>query len=186
MQSAAPVSPSLSAVPAVPGALTDDVRAAAADHARAGATAALLDLVGGHLDVPSLRGDSWVMLAAYHGHAQTVRALLAQGARGDDRGARGLSPLDGAAFHGFVDVIDALVGGAGGAGGVDVDGAGPDGRTALMWAASFNRVDAVRRLLALGASPTRVDARGLCAADHAAAMGAVDAVDVLARLPGER
>lgn len=145
-----------------------DRRERLAQLARAGRTAELLaDLGEGSADVADGKGDSLLMLAAYHGHAGTVVALIARGADAARRNARGLSPLDGAAFKGDLAVIDAIL-----AGGAAVDGEGPDGRTALMWAAAFNRGAAVERLLARGADPARADHQGLTAADHAARMGA--------------
>ncbi|MFF7154865.1 ankyrin repeat domain-containing protein [Streptomyces sp. NPDC008139] len=65
------------------------------------------------------RGDTLLMLAAYHGHGQTVRALLARGAEPDRANDRGQTPLAGAVFKGEQDVITALVdGGADPAAGV--------------------------------------------------------------------
>ncbi len=55
--------------------------------------------------------------------------------------------------------------------GADVEGASPDGRTALMTAAMFNRTDIVDLLIAHGANPDARDHRGLSAA-AAAFMGA--------------
>ncbi|GGY67883.1 ankyrin repeat domain-containing protein [Streptomyces xanthochromogenes] len=60
------------------------------------------------------RGDSLVMLAAYHGHAEAVAALLARGADADRANDRGQTPLAGAVFKGEDAVIKALL-----AGGVD-------------------------------------------------------------------
>ncbi|MNR53666.1 Ankyrin repeat protein [compost metagenome] len=56
--------------------------------------------------------------------------------------------------------------------GADVEGASPDGRTALMTAAMFNRTDIVDLLIAHGANPDARDHRGFSAADAAAFMGA--------------
>jgi ankyrin repeat protein len=53
--------------------------------------------------------DSLVMLAAYHGHSDAVRALLARGAEADRVNDRGQTPLAGAAFKGETDVIKALL-----------------------------------------------------------------------------
>ena len=51
-------------------------------------------------DLTNDRGDSLVMLAAYHGHADAVRALLARGAEADRVNDRGQTPLAGAVFKG--------------------------------------------------------------------------------------
>ncbi|MEU7037135.1 MULTISPECIES: ankyrin repeat domain-containing protein [unclassified Streptomyces] len=57
------------------------------------------------------RGDSLVMLAAYHGHADAVTALLARGADGDRANDRGQTPLAGAVFKGEDAVVRALLAG---------------------------------------------------------------------------
>ncbi|HEY9367201.1 ankyrin repeat domain-containing protein [Streptomyces sp.] len=57
------------------------------------------------------RGDSLVMLAAYHGHAAAVAALLARGADADRANDRGQTPLAGAVFKGEEEVIRALLAG---------------------------------------------------------------------------
>ena len=57
------------------------------------------------------KGDTLVMLAAYHGHPQTVTALLKRGADPDRPNDRGQTPLAGATFKGERAVIDALLDG---------------------------------------------------------------------------
>jgi ankyrin repeat protein len=49
------------------------------------------------------------MLAAYHGHADTVRALLARGADPDLANDRGQTPLAGAVFKKEREVVKALL-----------------------------------------------------------------------------
>ncbi|WP_432545274.1 ankyrin repeat domain-containing protein [Kineococcus sp. SYSU DK004] len=56
-------------------------------------------------------GNCLLMLAAYHGHAAVVRALLTRGADPDRVNARGQTPLAGAVFKGERDVVAALVDG---------------------------------------------------------------------------
>ncbi|WP_328402983.1 ankyrin repeat domain-containing protein [Streptomyces sp. NBC_00390] len=83
------------------------------DLARQGETetlAAYLD-AGVPADLTNDRGDTLVMLAAYHGHAATVEALLARGAEPDRANDRGQTPLAGAVFKGEGDVIRALLDG---------------------------------------------------------------------------
>ena len=81
------------------------------DLARAGGTAELDGYLA--LGIPAnLRdeaGNSLLMLAAYHGHAATVRALAARGADVDRLNDDGRSPLAGAVFRGHRDVVEALV-----------------------------------------------------------------------------
>ncbi|MEU5219398.1 ankyrin repeat domain-containing protein [Streptomyces sp. NPDC020807] len=57
------------------------------------------------------KGDSLVMLAAYHGHAAAVTALLERGADADRANDRGQTPLAGAVFKGEESVIRALLAG---------------------------------------------------------------------------
>ena len=73
------------------------------------------------------------MLAAYHGHADTVRALLARGADPDRANDRGQTPLAGAVFKGEIEVVRALV-----SGGADPAAGGP---SALDTAGMFGRDD---------------------------------------------
>ena len=60
--------------------------------------------------------------------------------------------------------------------GADIEGASPDGRTALMIAAMFNRVELVEYLIGHGANPDARDANGFSARDAAEKMGAPDTV----------
>jgi len=103
--------------------------------ARDGATASLAAYVdaGVAADLTNQSGDSLVMLAAYHGHAETVTALLARGADPNRSNDRGQTPLAGAVFKGEAAVIEALV-----AGGADPEAGHPSARAT---AAMFGRED---------------------------------------------
>ncbi|MEV6014318.1 ankyrin repeat domain-containing protein [Streptomyces sp. NPDC002667] len=81
------------------------------DLARRGETEALVAYVdaGVPADLTNDRGDSLVMLAAYHGHAGAVRALLDRGAEADRINDRGQTPLAGAVFKGEEAVIRVLL-----------------------------------------------------------------------------
>jgi len=81
------------------------------DLARQGGTEALVAYVdaGVPANLTNDRGDSLVMLAAYHGHAGAVRALLARGAEADRINDRGQTPLAGAVFKGEHEVIEVLL-----------------------------------------------------------------------------
>ncbi|WP_416977775.1 ankyrin repeat domain-containing protein [Streptomyces sp. T028] len=81
------------------------------DLARQGRTEELVAYVdaGVPANLTNDRGDCLVMLAAYHGHADAVRALLARGAEADRINDRGQTPLAGAAFKGETDVIKVLL-----------------------------------------------------------------------------
>ena len=83
------------------------------DLARAGDASSL----EGYLDagVPATltneAGDTLVMLAAYHGHAETVALLLARGGDANQANGKGQTPLAGAVFKGGADVVRALLAG---------------------------------------------------------------------------
>ncbi|MBC9718518.1 ankyrin repeat domain-containing protein [Streptomyces sp. TRM66268-LWL] len=83
------------------------------DLARQGETETLAAYVdaGVPVNLTNDRGDSLVMLAAYHGHAAAVRALLERGADADRANDRGQTPLAGAVFKGEDEVIKVLLGG---------------------------------------------------------------------------
>jgi ankyrin repeat protein len=71
------------------------------------------------------RGDTLLMLAAYHGHTAAVRALLDRGADPDRANDRGQTPLAGAVFKNERDVVTALV-----RAGADPDAGTPSAREA--------------------------------------------------------
>ena len=78
------------------------------------------------------------MLAAYHGHAETVRMLVERGADVDLRNNRNQAPVAGALFKGEDEVVRLLVGA-----GADLDAGTLTGRDA---AAMFDRLDLLERL----------------------------------------
>ncbi|TVT24831.1 ankyrin repeat domain-containing protein [Amycolatopsis acidiphila] len=87
------------------------------------------------VDLTNDKGDTLLMLAAYHGHPATVRALLERGADPNRLNDRGQSPLAGAVFKNEPEVVKALVaGGADPAGGTPsaVDTAKMFGNTELL------------------------------------------------------
>ena len=79
------------------------------DFARNG-DATLLEYIkqGVNVDMVNQDGQSFIMLAAYHGHAELVRQLAAVGADVNLLNDRGQSPLAGAIFKKEDAVIDAL------------------------------------------------------------------------------
>jgi hypothetical protein len=108
--------------------------------ARSGDTAQLAVYVEAGVD-PNLanqKGDSLLMLAAYHGHAATVRALLERGADPNRPNDRGQTPLAGAVFKGETEVIRSLLDG-----GADPDAGQP---SAVATAQMFERADLVALL----------------------------------------
>ncbi|MGI5155956.1 ankyrin repeat domain-containing protein [Microbispora sp. CA-102843] len=81
------------------------------DLARSGRTEALCAYVdaGVPVDLRNQKGDTLLMLAAYHGHAATVRALGERGADPDLANDRGQTPLAGAVFKKEPEVVRALL-----------------------------------------------------------------------------
>jgi ankyrin repeat protein len=84
-------------------------------------------------DVSDENGNTPLMLAAYHGHADTVRMLVDRGADVDRRNHRDQSPVAGAVFQGAADVVRVLV-----EAGADLDAGAPSARET---AAMFERRD---------------------------------------------
>ena len=78
-------------------------------------------------------GDSLLMLAAYHGHADTVRLILAHGGDANTANDRGQTPLAGAVFKGYTDVSQVLL-----EAGADPDAGTPSARAAAQM---FDRID---------------------------------------------
>ncbi|MFF7364626.1 ankyrin repeat domain-containing protein [Streptomyces sp. NPDC008125] len=105
------------------------------DLARRGETDTLAAYVdaGVPADLTNDRGDSLLMLAAYHGHAPAVTALVARGADPDRANDRGQTPLAGAVFKGEGAVIEALL-----AAGADPAGGTP---SAVDTARMFGKAD---------------------------------------------
>ncbi|WP_375492300.1 ankyrin repeat domain-containing protein [uncultured Jatrophihabitans sp.] len=62
------------------------------------------------VDLTDAKGNTLLMLAAYHEHAPLVAALAARGADIDRLNDRGQSPLAGAVFKSASDVVDMLLG----------------------------------------------------------------------------
>lgn len=81
------------------------------DLARAGDEEQLVGGIEGGVpvDLTDWSGNTLVMLAAYHGHASTVRMLAAHGADVNRLNDRGQSPLAGAIFKGEDDVVQELL-----------------------------------------------------------------------------
>jgi uncharacterized protein len=80
------------------------------DLARAG-DLTLLQYVdrGAPANLTDAGGNTLLMLAAYHGHAEVVTGLAERGANVDAVNDRGQSPLAAAAFKGAADVVRALM-----------------------------------------------------------------------------
>lgn len=103
-------------------ALFDACRAGTADdvlpYVDAGAPATMRDA----------DGNSLLMLAAYHGHAELVGELARRGADVDQVNDRGQSPLAGAVFKGHDDVVGVLL-----EAGADPDAGTPSARESAVF-----------------------------------------------------
>ncbi|KAG8628047.1 hypothetical protein KVT40_003920 [Elsinoe batatas] len=80
------------------------------DLAREGSTSALAQYLdaGIPLNLTNSKGDTLLMLAAYHGHVDTTRLLLEKGADPNVLNDRGQSILAGAVFKGHDEVVRVL------------------------------------------------------------------------------
>jgi uncharacterized protein len=103
----------------------------------AASLAAYID-AGVPVDLTNDKGDTLLMLAAYHGHPATVTALVQRGADVNRLNDRGQAPLAGAVFKGEDDVVRALV-----AAGADPGAGYP---TAVDTARMFGRHDLLELL----------------------------------------
>lgn len=97
-----------------PGAGADDEALDLAhrmfDLARAGDDALAAYVAAGvPADLTDAKGNTLLMLAAYHGHALLVRRLAGLGSDVDRANDRGQTPLAGAVFKAEPDVVRALV-----------------------------------------------------------------------------
>ncbi|HIZ35045.1 MAG TPA: ankyrin repeat domain-containing protein [Candidatus Ruania gallistercoris] len=101
--------------------------AMAMDLARDGRTAELLEFVdhGLPVDAQDEAGNTALMLAAYRGHPETVRALIERGADVNLCNNRDQSPIAGALFKGEDEVVTVLR-----AAGADLDAGTPSARAA--------------------------------------------------------
>ncbi|GAA6019890.1 hypothetical protein JCM11491_004855 [Sporobolomyces phaffii] len=81
------------------------------DAARAGAVDILTPPLEAGLppNLTNSKGDTLIMLAAYHGHADAVRLLLKHGADPNRLNDRGQSPVSGAIFKNEEAVVEALL-----------------------------------------------------------------------------
>ena len=151
------------------------------DVARRGDAAMLAALLAKGLpaNFRNHNGDTLLMLAAYHGHAEAVKVLLEFKADPLIDNDKNQLPIAGAAFKGNLPVVKALI-----EGGTPVEAASSDGRTALMMAAMFNRTEIIDYLISKGADPKAKDANGITALDAAKTMGATDSAAQLEKLLG--
>lgn len=101
------------------------------DFARDGETARLAAYLdaGAPVDLRDAKGDTLLILAAYHEHADTVALLIGRGADVEAQNDRGQRPLTCAVFKQDADAVRALV-----SAGADPDAGTPSARaTARMF-----------------------------------------------------
>lgn len=97
--------------PSAPDADAVALAQALFDACRAGDASGVLPYLdaGAPASMQDASGNSLLMLAAYHGHAELTAALAQRGADVDAVNDRGQTPLAGAVFKGDEAVVRALV-----------------------------------------------------------------------------
>jgi ankyrin repeat protein len=110
------------------------------DLARGGRTEELAEYLdaGVPANLTNDKGDTLLILAAYHGHPDTVATLLAHGADHGRTNDRGQSPLSAAVFRQSAETVRHLL-----AAGADPDGGQPSARAT----AAFFELPAMTALL---------------------------------------
>ncbi|KAK4623411.1 Putative ankyrin repeat protein [Fulvia fulva] len=80
------------------------------DFAREGKVAELRQYLTAGIppNLTNHKGDTLIMLAAYHGHLEAVEMLLEKGADMDVLNGRGQSPIAGAVFKGYDEIVKAM------------------------------------------------------------------------------
>ena len=121
--------------PGAPDAETLALAHALFDAAREGNTALLAGYLsaGAPAAMTNAAGDSLLMLAAYHGHVDTLRLILAHGGDPNTANDRGQTPLAGAVFKDYPEIVQVLVDA-----GADPDAGTPSARAAAQM---FERQD---------------------------------------------
>ena len=132
----------------------------ALDYARTGETEFLARMLrhGLPVNLGDAQGNSLLMLACYHQNLATARMLLASGAEVDRPNQRSQTPLGGAAFKGYEDIVALLL-----THGAAIDADNGNGMTPLMFAAMFGRLRVVEQLQTHGASLKRRNRLGISA-----------------------
>jgi uncharacterized protein len=117
-----------------------ELQALALDAARTGDLPQLQPMLaaGMPVNLADHKGNTLLMLAAYHGHAEAVQCLIEHGAAIDQRNDRHQTPLGGVAFKGYVEVAQRLL-----AAGADVNADNGNGMTPLAFAQMFGRQEVV-------------------------------------------
>ena len=124
-----------------------ELQTIAFDCARSGGAESLGKMIdsGFSVDLQDEQGNSFLMLASYHGELATVEMLLAKGGEVDLRNGKNQTPLGGVAFKGYPEVAKCLL-----AHGADTEAEQGRGMTPLMVARMFGRTDVEEILLEFG------------------------------------
>lgn len=147
------------------------------DAAREGDSAMLSAFYQAGLDVnvADEKGYTALILAAYHGHTDTVNFLIREAnANPCQEDNRGNTALMGAIFKGHVSVAKQLV-----FADCDIDEENEQGQTALMFASLFDRQEIINTLIDKGANPAHMDKAGNSVADVALSQGNYELAKVL-------
>lgn len=126
----------------------------------------LAGIVGTRVDAPNRLGETAMMLAALHGHLDSVRLLRGLGA---EVNRTGWTPLHYAATNGHVEVVRYLLDEH-----AYIDAQSPNRTTPLMMAARHKHPDVVRLLVDAGADPTPRNEGGIDAAGYLQRQGEVE------------
>jgi len=113
------------------------------------------------VDTVSAEGYTLLILAAYHGHNETV-AFLADKVSDIDRGSGYGTALMGAAVKGNTEVAEILLDN-----GANPNAQDAEGNTPLTFAAMFENEEMARLLVTRKADPTLKNKKGFSAADYA-------------------
>ncbi|KAF2854076.1 ankyrin [Plenodomus tracheiphilus IPT5] len=141
--------------PSLPPAALD-LAAKLFDLARAGTTPDLQQYVTAGIppNLTNSTGDTLLMLASYHGHAETAQMLIDAGADVNVLNARGQSPIAGAVFKGWDEVVRVLY-----RAGANVEGGMP---TAVDCARMFKRGSVLKLFGVEQGEESSVDAGRQC------------------------
>lgn len=120
----------------------------------------------------SPKDESPLMMAAFKGHKEMVRKLIARDAHVNKTG---WTPLHYAATAGHVEIIELLLEEH-----AFVDAESPNKSTPLMMAAKYGSLPAVKLLLENGAVPTLRNELGLSAIEFAQQANRADAAELIA------
>ncbi|APD91133.1 hypothetical protein BM524_15730 [Alteromonas mediterranea] len=157
----------------------DTLKARYFDAAREGDSAMLAAFYQAGLDVnvADEKGYTALILAAYHGHTETVNFLIGEASANPcQEDNRGNTALMGAIFKGHVSVAKQLV-----FADCNIDEENAQGQTALMFASLFDRQEIINTLIDKGANPAHTDKAGNSVADIALSQGNYELAKLLSK-----